>query len=468
MYDGMKRLQIQQLREAGVSSERTASAAEVSSRTVVRVTAEDSMTDPAAHDASARARTGRPSKFEPHKGKILAWLKTEPGIQSIAILERLREEGYDGGKSGVYEFVRKHRPPKAVDGVVRFEAVPGEFVQHDFGQLQVRYQDGTEERIRFFASQLRYSRMVRVLVVPNETVETICHSVVDAYEYFGGMPLIGVFDNPRTIVTKREGKHVSWQETFAWFTVECGFSPHVTWPYLPREKGGVENLVGFVKSSFFKVHKFVDREDMLRRLAAWHVRTNDERPSRATKEIPRDRMALEAPRLRPLKISSGGYTLRYSRTVRTDGFIELHGLRYYAGIADAGNVITVHLGEDHVEVHPLVGAASTHPRRPLNGKYSVLSDQREELLTKEGARPYVKRQLLMEGCPAAEWFMTELRHRRPDCWEEDVDAIFTLMEMHGEETVRGALTRAAHDRLVGAEYVTAIIAGQAAAQGGQS
>lgn len=64
-----------------------------------------------------------------------------------------------------YELVRKLRPPKRADGVVRFEAVPGEFCQHDFGQHLVRYEDGSSERVRFFASRLKYSRMVRVLLV---------------------------------------------------------------------------------------------------------------------------------------------------------------------------------------------------------------------------------------------------------------------------------------------------------------
>ncbi|WP_145203441.1 transposase [Planctomycetes bacterium Poly30] len=170
---------------------------------------EDPVTDPAKTDDQAQARMGRRSKVEPYKEKVLDWIKGEPGIQSIAIVERLREEGYDGGKSAVYDFVRKHRPPKQPDGIVRFESVPGEFAQHDFGQIVVEYQDGTRERIRFFASQLRYSRTVRVRVVPDETVETICYSVFEAYDYFGGMPLIGVFDNSRTIVTKRDGKKIT-------------------------------------------------------------------------------------------------------------------------------------------------------------------------------------------------------------------------------------------------------------------
>lgn len=458
----MKRLQIQHLRSAGLSVERAASASGVSARTVERVSSEEAIEDPGEHDAKARARMGRPSKLSRYEGQVKAWLTREPELSGIAVLERLREEGYQGGKSAVYELVRKLRPAKAPDAVARFEAVAGEFCQHDFGQHLVRYEDGTSERVRFFASRLKYSRMTRVLLVEDERTETVCRGVVDAYTYFGGMPLLGVFDNPKTIVTKREGKHVRWNETFAWFTTECGFSPHVTWPQRPREKGSVENLVGFVKSSFFKAHRFRDREDLEAKLAAWHHRVNEERPSRATGEVPRARMMLEAERLRPLEIDPEGYTLRYSRVVRTDGFCELDGLRYFVGFEYVGQTLTVRVGADEVHVHAGDGAPLTHPRRPENGKYSVLPEQREQLLTKDGARPYVKRQLLMDLSPAAEWFMTEVRHRRPDLWEQDVERVFVLLEQHGERAVRDALVEAGRRGVVGAEYVEAILAGQAA------
>jgi transposase len=128
--------------------------------------------------------------------------------------------------------------------------VAGEMSQHDFGLHVLRDPDGTTERIRFFASCLKFPRLLRVRLVPDEKTETVCHALVDAFSYFGGMPLIAVFDNPRTIVSAREGKQVRWQETFAKSCVEYGSSPHATWPRRPQERGAVESLVGFAKSSF--------------------------------------------------------------------------------------------------------------------------------------------------------------------------------------------------------------------------
>jgi transposase len=460
MYDAMTRLKIQHLRGAGLGVEETAKAAGVSSRTVERVSAEPPIEDLGRAQTELRSGLGRPSEVEPYRERIVEWLRLEPTLKSVAILQRLRDEGYDSGKSAAYAAIKALRPAAPTPLVARFEGVPGEFSQHDFGQHVVEYDDGSRERVRFFASRLKYSRLMHVRLVTNEKTETVCHSLVCAFEYFGGMPLVCVFDNPRTIVIEHDGAGVRWQETFAQFSFECGFASHANWPERPQEKGSVEKLVGFVKSTFFKAYRFRDRRDLEQKLAAWHVWANDERVCRATKQTPRARMLLEGGRLRPMKLDAKGYTLRYSRVVRTDGYVEHEGRRYYAGGAHVGQTVLVRVGEREVSLWTGATHVATHPRTPLNARYSVLPSQRAELLEKPGARAYVKRTLLADMCPAAQWYMTEIRHRRPELWREDVEQIFALLESHGEQRVRDALVEAAAANTVGVEYLEALLLGQ--------
>ena len=121
MYDGMKRLQIQHLREAGFPVEETAEACEVSPRTVERVSAEPSIEDPGRHDERAAERMGRPSKVLPYLDQIREWFAAEPRLTGIAIWQRLRDAGCPAGKSAVYEAVKSCRPEKPPEGVVRFD-----------------------------------------------------------------------------------------------------------------------------------------------------------------------------------------------------------------------------------------------------------------------------------------------------------------------------------------------------------
>lgn len=458
----MKRLQIQTLRGAGIVVEDVAAHAGVSPRSVQRVAKEEPITDPAAVDEAASRRMGRPSKVKSHEPRIETWLAEDPRIPSNHVLERLREEGYDGSKTAVYDAVRRLRKLAPQHGVSRFEGLPGEFSQHDFGEVWVRYRDGSRERIKFFASVLKFSRLRRVKLVDDETTETVCHSLVDAFTYFEGVPLLSVFDNPRTIVTSRDGDRVKWNPTFGQFCAEAGVVPTATWPRRPQEKGSVENGVGFAKSSFFKAHVFEDRADLEARLEEWHRQVNDERPSRATNEIPRVRHLLEKPRLRSLGVQPSGLRLRYTRVVRTDCFVEFDGVRYYVGEGHIGAEATLHVDRDQVQVWAAGKLVAVHPRTPVDGKRSVLPSQRDELIRKPGARPYLKRDLLLGLCPAATWCLTEIRHRRPNRWEDEVARLYELLGEFEETALRDAFIESGRRGLAGAEYIEAILRGQAA------
>jgi hypothetical protein len=56
---------------------------------------------------------GRPSTVAPFAPQIEAWLREQPGLSGADILRRAREVGYRGGKSALYELVRRLRIPIA-------------------------------------------------------------------------------------------------------------------------------------------------------------------------------------------------------------------------------------------------------------------------------------------------------------------------------------------------------------------
>jgi len=442
-------------------------ATEVSVRTVHRVGDEPPVT-PAAVAAigTPRVGMGRPSKVSEFRSKIESMLTADPTLKSGAIAERLRAAGCKAKKSAIYALVKVIRPADVPEGIVRFEAVAGEFSQHDFGEVRLRYANGETETVRFFASRLKYSRMVRVLVVADQTTETICHALVDAFRYFGGAPLISVFDNPKTIVIDRVDGKPNWNPAFAQFCAEVGITPQLTWPYRPQEKGSVENLVGYVKG-FFKGRVFRDRAEMLEQLAEWHVEVNDRRACRATGEVPRVRMLAEANRLKSLNVPESGYALKWSRRVRTDGYCEFESRRYFAGMAAIAKMATLHVGQKDVAIYVDGQEIARHPRVPLNGHYSLLAEQREEIIKKKGVRSYAKRQIVIDLCPSAEWMLTEIRHRRPSRWEDEVSRIYDLLEKYGESAMIGAFVEAARQCVVGAEYIEAVLCGEAAVGGEQ-
>jgi len=178
-------------------------------------------------------------------------------MPSLEILRRAREAGYKGGKTALYDLVASLRP-KPARPMVRFEGLPGEFSQHDFGEVEVQFRNGTRERIHFFASRLKYSRWVRVSLVQDEKVETLVRTLAEHLASWGGRPLPCVFDRPKTVALKwrKNGEVTEWNPVFAYATLEMGVGAELCWPYRAQEKGSVENLVGFLKSSFSKFVAF--------------------------------------------------------------------------------------------------------------------------------------------------------------------------------------------------------------------
>jgi len=458
MIGAMARHRVQVLRAGGKTLRRIATETGISLRSVKRIVHESSIEAP-GDVVSARARgVGRPSLVEAYRDRIADVLAAEPTLPTIEILHRLRGLGYAGAKTALYEAVRGLRP-RPVTPLVRFEGVPGEFSQHDFGQVEVRYLDGTEERIHFFASRLKYSRWVDVRVVADERVEALVRSLLAGFASFGGIMLVAVFDNPKTVTLGREGGRILWNETFGQVALDYGFGVELCTPGRGQEKGSVENLVGFVKGSFFKVRRFHDHADLITQLADWHHEVNEVRPCRATGVPPAMRIAAERARLRPLAIAPEHYALRFPVMVGPTGVVTFEGYRYSMPPEAIGIPGTLWLYRERVRI--VAGRhVSEHARVPECGRDSIHPEHRTARLAKvagERGRLYLKRQELLDLGPVAETFLTEIVHRHRFTWKGEVEQLHGALLAHGPAALQRSLAVAGEQGLYAAHHVLELL-----------
>jgi len=456
MIDMLKRHEIQVLRRAGHGLEEVAELAGVSRRSVVRVEAEAAVAQIANDVERARRGIGRPSKAEPFRSFVVEQLAKEPELLSLEVLRRARLDGYTGCKTALYDLIHAIRP-KPVRLMTRFEGLPGEFSQHDFGHVDVNFIDGAKKRVHFFASRLKYSRWTEVSLVPNEQVETVVRTMVDHFASIGGIPLLAVFDRPKTVALSwgRDGQVTEWNPTFAGVVLDLGLGVELCWPHSPEQKGSVENLVKWVKGSFFKQRRFLDEEDLLRQLREWHVEANTQRPSRATNVIPEERMKEERPRLRPLKVAPTDLSLRIPITVGPTGEV-LHDTHRYSMDPDSlGIPGTLYLYRDRVRI--VAGRyEASHPRLSGPPDKSTLPEHRAQRVAAAAgkrAKRYMQREHLLGIGGVALEYLTELTHRRPRVWVRDVARLHDLLERHGDEELRAAFKRGLADHAIGAEYI---------------
>src|ERR671911_1993620 len=282
-------------------------------------------------------------------------------------------------------------------------------------------------------------------------------ALVDHVEAFGGIPLVAVFDRPKTVALKwgRDGVVTEWNATFAGVALDLGLGVEVCWPYRPQEKGSVENLVGWVKNSFFKQRRFLDRTDLEQQLREWLTEANASRPSRATGVAPSARIAEDRTRLRPLKIAPADLALRIPVSVTPTGVVMHEGHPYSMPPDAIGLPGTLYLYRDRVRI--VAGRfGAEHERKFQPGDGSLLPEhraQRVAAVSGKRARRYLQRQHLLDLGAAALAYLTELTHRRPRTWIHDVERLHGLLQTHGDAALRRAFERGLTEHAIGAEYI---------------
>jgi transposase len=461
MIDMLTRHAIQVLRQAGHDQADVARLIGVGVRTVRRVEGESDITH--IDDATARAQRaiGRPAKAEPYRSMIAEILAQEPDLLSVEILRRVKLKGYDGGKTALYDLISAIRP-KTIRPLVRFEGLAGEFSQHDFGHVDVRFLNESEKRVHFFASRLKYSRWVEVTLVPDERTETLVRTFVDHFAAIGGVPLLAVFDRPKTVALTwaRDGRVTEWNPLFAGVALDLSVGIEVCWPAAPWQKGSIENLVGWVKGSFFKQRRFVDDADLLQQLGEWRTEVNTERACRATKVIPVVRLEEERSRLRPLKVAPADLAVRVPIVVGPTGEV-IHDLHPYSMPPDAiGIAGTLYLYRDRVRI--VAGRFEvTHERKFQPGEGSILPEHRAQhvaAVSGKRAKRYLQREHLLKLGPDALAYLTELTHRRPQVWLRDIDRLHSWLATYGDDAMRAAFARGVQEHAIGAEYIAHFLA----------
>jgi transposase len=441
----LKRHEIQVLLRAGHSHSDVATRTGVSLDSIARVKREAAVV--VADDATARRerQIGRPSKATPFAEHVRTWLTTEPHLPTQELLRRATDAGYTGHKSAFYALVAGVRPPRATP-IVRFEGLPGEFSQHDFGHVDVTFVDGVKKRVHFFASRLKYSRFVCVTLVDNEKTETIVRCLARDFVAFGGLPLMAVFDRPRTIVKKAgKGRDVDeFNATFAQAIIDIGVGVEMCAPRSGNQKGSVERLVGWVKSSFFKHRKFQDDIDLRAQLVAWQLEVNTKTPSRATNVIPETRRQEELARLRPIKVFPEKLALRVPIFVGPTAEVVFEGATYSMPPKATHVAGTLFLYED--QLHIIAGRFEAwHRRRGKHEPPEPLPEHRAaKIAAVHGSRAklYEKRQQLLNLGSDALTLLTEITHREPKLASRRVEELYDLLDKRGDHAMREAIGRA--------------------------
>jgi transposase len=122
------------------------------------------------------------------------------------MLERVRKDSqnpYAGGNSIFYQRVQGIRQEKKMtkqNAIWRFEGLPGEYLQVDWGERRQFPFTQIPRTTRYcFVARLKYSRWIYTEFHDNMRYETLIRCILRCFESLGGMPWVLVFDNMKTV-----------------------------------------------------------------------------------------------------------------------------------------------------------------------------------------------------------------------------------------------------------------------------
>jgi hypothetical protein len=179
-----------------------------------------------------------------------------------------------------------------------FDTAPGDQMLLDFGEKRL----SGGKQVHFICLLLRYSRLFCVYAQDHKyNAEEACRDIYRAIRKLGGRPRQFVIDQDAVFIVSEIYGEVIETRIFKEFCAEQDIGLWVCNKADPESKGGVENLVGFVKKNYFSARKTIESvDDVWETLPGW-VERKGRRIHKATYCVPAEVFkAIEQKALRPL------------------------------------------------------------------------------------------------------------------------------------------------------------------------
>lgn len=332
------------------------------------------------HGPPVYRRPRRPSKLDPHKPRIHELLKKDPKVPSQVIRERIAEEGYEGGKTIVDDYVRELRPlfdpPRTYQRTVYR---PGEICQFDLWQpsREIPVGHGQTRRGWVVIACQGWSRAGAGALVFSKELPDLLFGIGRCLRQLGALP--------KTLVWDREGALHAGEgrptEDYAAFLGQLGVGWHFCEPRDPEAKGVVERLQGYAETSFEPAREFIGELDYQGQLDRWFADVANARTHRVTGAVPAERLTEERKTMRPLPERMPPTARRWVTRVPAQPFVRLDRNDYSLDPRFAGRRVEVRASQRELCAIALdTGELVCRHRRRFAGGLTLTAPEHERAL----------------------------------------------------------------------------------------
>ena len=457
MLNFMERSTIHYLKQRGWTTTQIAAFVGHHRDTISRV-----LREPVDQRPTPRRRTSAVAVFD---AQIRTWLDQRLSVQRMLELARSDpDHPYRGGSTAFYDYVRPLRRARMTlpaSVAVRFEGLPGELLQIDWGEMRqfpFTRPDLVGQTRYFFAARLKYSRWMFVRFTTDMREETLLRCLIACFSALDGVPWVVTTDNPKTITLGRDAQHQPvWHPAFQQVAVEFGFHPDACTPAAGNQKGAVESLVKYVKGNFLAGRTFYDDADLDQACVGWLHQVNTVRPSCATEQLPIALLAEERPHFKPLPVVAQDYGLFDSVLVSRESLVTIATNRYSVPAHLVGQALTARIFATRIELFHGTERVAVHARAVGRNARVVVPEHFEAVFAlKPRARVMVYRDWLIALSRSAAAYVSQVCRKRYGEMDTQICALYALAQELGQDMFLAAVELAAEQQTFGAEYVRAV------------
>lgn len=349
--------EVHRLHREGRSNAAIAEQLGMSRTTVIRLLA---LAEPPAY-----SRSSGPSLLDAYKDEIAAMLGTDPKVASTVVLERLRREGYTGGKTILKDHLARIRPQfLAARAFQRTTYLPGEIAHGDWWHTGVKIpvgKDATREAFGWVTT-LPHSAAHAVVYSFSRTIADLLPALLGCFQRLGGVPEAMAVDNDASIVASGKGRRAVLHDEVAALAGHLGLRVIVLEPGRPQSKGQVERTNGYLETSFLPLRTFESLPDLQAQSDVWATDVAYRRHHRRVGAKVAEAWAVEKGYLRAVPHPLPDVDRRAEVRVTKDGFVRVGDVDYSVPPGLCGRRLGVRVSMAEVIVH-LEGTEVARHRR---------------------------------------------------------------------------------------------------------
>jgi len=324
-----------------------------------------------------KAKPKRPSKLDPYR-QIIEEKAMIPAT-ARSIYEFIKKQGYEGKYTILKDYCKSLKVEKQKAVTIRYETNPGLQGQVDWKEsMRLISKHGEIFEINVFLMILGYSRYKYIELTLNRNQDTLFQTMVNGFQYYGGVPKEILFDNMKTVVDHSRtsyGQAVI-NSRFYEFSKDMGFEVVACRAFRPETKGKVENLAKSLEHLRVYNHEFEDLEELDEMVREFNEELNHT-ISQATKETPKSRFQKEKEYLNSLPnkdILEGFNTLPVTRKVSKESMIVYNKSKYsvspkYVGktveISVESQILRIYYNKELIKTHEISNKAYHYHREDM-------------------------------------------------------------------------------------------------------